>query len=111
MFQDMTYEIILNRMIDRVEEWARNRGISIDTREGSLIRTALSPAAVELLQMYISLDEVMNESFADTETRDFLIRRAAERGIIPDPATYAIRKGVFAPVDLEIPIGSRFSLN
>jgi uncharacterized phage protein gp47/JayE len=91
MFQDMTYEIILNRMIDRVLQ----QNPSIDTREGSLIRTALSPAAVELLQMYIALDEVMNESFADTQTRDFLIRHCKERGITVEPATFAIRKGFF----------------
>jgi uncharacterized phage protein gp47/JayE len=110
MFQDVTYETILGRMVDRVNLWARERGLSLDTREGSLIRTAMSPAAAEMLQMYLSLDEVLNESFADTATRDFLIRRAAERGIAPYGATRATRKGEFTPLNLEIPIGARFSL-
>jgi uncharacterized phage protein gp47/JayE len=108
MFQAITYEVILKRMIERVNEWARSQGISVDTREGSIIRTALSPAAVELQQMYLAIDEVLNESFADTETRDFLIRRCRERGIIVEPATYAVRRGEF---NVDVPIDSRFSLN
>jgi uncharacterized phage protein gp47/JayE len=95
-------------MLDRVDAWAAGRGEGVDTREGSLIRTALSPAAAELLQMYIELDSVLNESFADTETRDFLIRRARERGISIYPATRAIRRGEF---NIDVAIGSRFSLN
>jgi uncharacterized phage protein gp47/JayE len=108
MFENQTYQVILSRMLDKVDEWAREQGITIDTREGSLIRTALSPAALELQQSYIELDEVLNESFADTQTRDFLIRRCKERGIIAEPATYAVRRGEF---NTDVPIGSRFSLN
>jgi uncharacterized phage protein gp47/JayE len=100
--------MILSRMLNRVEQWAKGRGIGVDTREGSLIHTALSPAAVELQQAYIALDEVINESFADTETRDFLIRRCLERGIPADPATYSIRRGDF---NMAVPTGARFSLN
>ena len=59
---------------------------------------------------YIEIDRIMNETFADTASREYLIKRAAERGIIPQPATKAILKGVFTPSALEIPIGSRFSL-
>jgi len=111
LYSDITYEMILARMIDRVNKWAAQRGIILDTREGSLIRTALSPAAAELKLMYIELNEVLNESFADTASRDFLIRRAAERGIAPEPpfpGTKAIRQGEFS---MNIPIGSRFSLS
>jgi hypothetical protein len=53
LFPNITYEIILKRMLDRVEDWAKGRATGIDTREGSLIRTALSPAAVELMQILI----------------------------------------------------------
>lgn len=108
MFKNQTSQIILQRMLDSVDEWARERGVSIDTREGSLIRTALSPAALEMQQMYIELSEVLNESFADTQTRDFLIRRCSERGITVEPATAAVRKGEF---NINVPIGSVFSLN
>lgn len=108
MYENMTYEYILGRMINRVNDWARGRGIVIDTREGSLIRTALSPAAIELTLMYIELNVILNETFADTASREFLIKRCAERGIIIEPATNAIRQGEFS---MDIPLGSRFSLN
>lgn len=107
MYENVTYEVILNRMLDRV--LAQNP--NIDTREGSIIYNALAPAAVELQNMYIQLDTILNESFADTQTRDYLIRRCAERGVNVEPATYAIRQGEFVPSTLEIAIGTRFSLN
>lgn len=106
MYEDVTYEVILDRMLDRVLEQNPN----IDTREGSIIYNALAPAAVELQNMYIQLDAILNESFADTQTRDYLIKRCAERGVNVEAATYAIRKGEFTPNSLAIPIGSRFSL-
>ena len=58
--------------------------------------------------MYIELDVIMNESFADTASREYLIRRANERGIIPEPATNAILKGVFTPATVDV-LGKRFS--
>ena len=107
MYEDVTYEVILDRMLSRVLEQNPN----IDTREGSIIYNALAPAAVELQNMYIQLDTVLNESFADTQTREYLIKRCAERGVNVEPATYAVRKGEFTPSALEIEIGTRFSLN
>lgn len=106
MYEDMSVEVILERMIDRVLEQNPN----IDTREGSIIYNALVPAAVELMGMYIEAQRIMDETFADTASREYLIKRAKERGISPQPATNAILKGVFKPSTLMIPIGSRFSL-
>lgn len=102
MYEDVTYEDILQRMLDRVPD-------SMDKREGSIIYDALAPAAVELQLMYIEFDVILKETFADTASRDYLIRRAAERGITPSEATYAVMKGEFTPSTLDIPIGSRFS--
>lgn len=107
MYENVTYEVILDRMLDRV--LAQNP--NIDTREGSIIYNALAPAAVELQNMYIQLDTILNESFADTQTRDYLIKRCAERGVNVEPATYAIRQGEFVPSTIEIQVGARFSLN
>ena len=86
-------------MLDRVPS-------NMDKREGAIIFDALAPAAVELQIMYIELDVILNETFGDTASREYLIRRAAERGIIPSPATYAILKGEF---NMNVPIGARFS--
>lgn len=103
MYENVTYENILQRMLDRIPD-------TLDKREGSIIYDALAPAAVELQNMYIQLDAILNESFADTQTRDYLIKRCAERGVNVEPATFAVRKGEFSPASLGIPIGSRFSL-
>lgn len=102
MYENVTYEDILERMLDRVSD-------DVDKREGSVIYDALAPAAVELQIMYIELDVILHETFADTASRENLIRRAAERGIAPKGAVKAILKGEFSPDTLEIPIGNRFS--
>lgn len=94
------FEEILKRMLDRVPS-------NIDKREGSIIYDAIAPAAVELQLMYIELDTIMNETFADTASREYLIKRGSERGIIPVGATKAILKGEF---NINVAIGSRFSL-
>ena len=107
MYEKITYEAILQRMLDRV--LAQNP--NIDTREGSIIFNALAPAAIELQNMYIQLDTILDESFADTQSREYLIKRCAERGVKVEAATNAIRQGEFTPTSLEIPIGARFSLN
>jgi len=101
MYENITYEQILQRMLDRIPS-------NMDKREGSIIYDALAPAAVELKQMYIELDGILNETFADTASRESLIRRASERGITPEEATYAILQGEF---NMDISIGSRFSCN
>lgn len=102
MYEDITYESILKRMLSKIPD-------NMDKREGSIIYDALAPAAVELQLMYIELDVILKETFGDTASRTYLIRRAAERGITPTPATYAVLKGEFTPAELEIPTGSRFS--
>jgi len=101
MFEHMTFEVILQRMLDRVPQ-------NLDKREGSIIYNALAPAAIELQNMYIELDWILNQSFADTTQREYLIKRCAERGIFPEKATKAILEGRF---NIDIPIGSRFSLD
>lgn len=100
MYEDMTYERIMKRMLDLVPN-------NLDKREGGIIYTALAPAAVELQNAYIEMDWILNQSFADTQDRAYLIRRCAERGISPEAATRAVLKGEF---NIDVPIGARFSL-
>lgn len=99
----ITYEEILERMLARIPE-------GFDKREGSIIFDALAPAAVELQLLYLDLENLIKETFADSASREFLIRRARERGIIPYPSSFAILKAVAKPSDVEIPRGSRFNL-
>lgn len=100
MYEATMYEEILKRMLNRIPN-------DMDKREGSIIYDALAPAAVELQLMYIELDAVLRELFADTAGREYLIKRAEERGLSPKPASHAVLKGEF---NMDIPIGSRFSL-
>lgn len=99
MYENVTYEDILQRMLNRIPS-------TMDKREGSIIYDALAPAAVELQLMYIELDVILAETFADTASREYLIRRAEERGLTPTAASFAILKGEF---NIDIAIGSRFS--
>jgi uncharacterized phage protein gp47/JayE len=103
MHEEMTFGSILQRMLGLVASWNANR----DTREGSIIYNALAPAAVELANAYTQLGFILDCTFADTAPRDYLIQRAAERGLAPYPSTYAVLRGEFS---MDVPIGSRFSL-
>lgn len=103
-YEDKTYESILEEMLERVPT-------TVNKREGSIIYDALAPAAKELAIAYIELDVILRETFADTASREYLVKRAAERGITPYEATHAILQGEFTPNNLEIPIGARFSCN
>lgn len=102
MYENVTFDDIMERMLARVPS-------TMDKREGSVIWDALAPAAVELQNMYIALDTILNETYADTASLYYLNKRAAERGISQKLASNAILQGVFAPANLELPIGSRFS--
>lgn len=101
MYENQSYDTILARMLARVPN-------DMDRRESSIIYQALAPAALELAQMYSGLNEVVNETFADTASRFYLLKRGKERGLYPNPATYAIVK---AEIDAKIPLGFRLSCN
>lgn len=100
MFEDMTYEKILSNVLSLIDD-------DIDKRQGSMVYDAVAPACAELANAYVSMDNILDNSFADTASRDYLILRARERGLEPYEATYATARGVF---DTEIEIGSRFSI-
>lgn len=102
MADNLTYESILERMLNRVSS-------SFDKREGSLIYDAVAPASVEILNNYYLLAAALLEVFPDTATRKYLIRHCKDKGITPKPASYATVIGSFTPTNLEIPIGARFS--
>ena len=99
MYEDKTYEAILQEKLSHVAS-------SLDKREGSIIFDALAPNSLESAMIYAALDSILNETFADTASRKYLIRRCAERGIFPYAATPAIGIGEF---NMDVPIGSRFS--
>jgi uncharacterized phage protein gp47/JayE len=101
MYENETYEVILQRSLDRV-------ATNVDKREGSIVMNAIAPVSAEHANIYILLDGIIREGYADTATREFLIQRCKEIGIYPYSATQAVLKGKF---NMEIPIGSRFNLD
>ena len=105
MYEDMTFERIMERCLGRV-------AASIDKREGSVVYDAIAPAAAELAIMYIELSYLMDRAFIDTATGQDLTRKARERSIFRIPAKAAIRKGYFedgSGAAMDVPIGSRYS--
>lgn len=103
-YENMTYEVILKRMMDRVTTDYPN----IDTREGSILFNALAPAAVELAIMYTELDNCINESFMNTATREYLYRGCEQMGINTSTfdASAGVHKGEF---NVKVNIGSRWN--
>ena len=102
MYENVTYEAILDRMLSRISE-------GLDKRPSSLIYDAHSPAAIEFQTLYIELEYLVKNSYGDTAAREFLVRIAKDRGLIPEPATHAVLKGVFTPATVDV-IGKRFNI-
>ena len=106
MYENITYELLLKRMLDK----ALSINSNLDTREGSLVWLGNAPAAVELQNLYIQLDTVLDETFADTASRDYLVLRAAERGLSPQPASPAVLQLTITPATLHLAMNTRFSI-
>lgn len=106
MYEEITYELLLERMLEK----ARSVNANLDTREGSLVWLSHAPAAVELQNLYLQLDNILQETFADTASREYLMLRAAERGIVPYSATPATLRLQITPPTLELDANTRFSI-
>lgn len=74
MFEDQTFEDIMERMLNSISA-------DIDTREGSVIYNALAPAAAELAKSYIWLDTVLELVFSDTAQGEFWTGALRKRGL------------------------------
>lgn len=101
MFENMTYEFLMGRMLERIPD-------TFDKRESSMAYNAIAPTAAEFAEMYIFLDMINDEGFPDTASYNALVKQCKSVGIVPNPATQAIVKGEF---NIDVPIGSRFSLD
>ena len=103
-YENMTYEAILARMMNRVQEQYPN----LDNREGSIIFNALAPAAVELAIAYVELDNVRNQSFAETASREYLLKCCEQMGM--DVSVFDASPSYhIAMFNVEVPIGSRWN--
>ncbi len=100
MFEEMTYETILEDMLSRVTS-------DVDKREGSVIYDALAPCAYQLAQNYFNLNNFIDLVSGDTAVGIYLDRVVADYGITRKPATKAVRT---VSATGEVPIGSRWGL-
>lgn len=98
----MSFAFLLGRMLERVPN-------TVDKREGSVIYDALAPAAAELTKAYMELDVVMDETFVDTASLQYLRLRCKERGVAIQGETAAVIRGVMTPSTLDLPMGTLFS--
>lgn len=74
MFEDKTHKALMDQMI-------QNFTGQISTGEGSFVESVLSPAAVELVQSYMMMAQVLNEAFPQTASFEALKLKAEEYGL------------------------------
>ena len=104
MYELQTYEAILSRLMQGV----RDTYPDLDDREGSLIFNALAPAAIELAIAYVELDNIRDESFVNTASRQYALIGCEQMGI--DISQFAASNGIFkGEFNVEVGIGSRWN--
>lgn len=101
MFESNTEEAIIERVLERIPD-------DIDKREGSISFDIIAALAQELAEVYIGLDIILEEGFADTASYEYLAKRCAERGMLPYEATYAVVKSNVLPEEIQLEVGERF---
>lgn len=103
--EKFSFEFLIEEALNQVPN-------TIDKREGSIIYDALAPACYELSEYYMRLKKILQDTYAETASEQYLDLRVAEQGISRFQATYAVKKGVFETENgnpIDITIGSRFS--
>lgn len=101
MYEDKTYENILQDMLNRVSN-------DIDKREGSVIYDALAPAAYFLADQYFQLSNYLDLVFPDTAVGEFLDRAVSGYGMTRKSASSAIRKMVTSG---KVSVGTRWVIS
>ncbi len=102
MYENETYDVILERMLDRIPD-------KYDKRESSLIFDTQASTANELIILYTELEMLIKNSYGDTADREFLIYLCGDRGLSPRMASHAILKGEFTPTSIDV-TGERFNI-
>ena len=98
-FSSQTFQNLQTAMLNQVPN-------TIDKREGSMIQTAIGPAALIMSDAYVSLNMVQLQAFIQTASGQSLDYLGVIAGLTRYPASPAVRLGVF---NTSVPIGARFS--
>lgn len=99
MYEDMTYESILQGMLNRIPD-------DVDKREGSVIYDALAPSAYFLADQYYQLSNFIDLVFPDTAIGEYL-DRAVYAYMSRKPAVAAVRKMTTSDI---VDLGTRWEL-
>lgn len=97
-FSRYTKAQIERDMLDQVDP-------ALDTRQGSMIQTALGPIAWYLEGLYMVLGQIQQNSNPSTAVGEALELLTAARNVNRTQARAAVRRGTF---NVEIPAGSQF---
>ena len=103
MYEHKTFENILSDMLTYVT----NRYPDLDTRDGSIIYTSLAPIALELETAYHEMDMIIEETFLETASKEYLVKHGNQIGVEINEASYGHYTGEF---NVDVEIGSRFNL-
>ncbi len=101
MYENMTYENILEDMLSRITS-------DVDKREGSIVYDALAPCAYQLAQAYFLLNGYSDLLFIDSSIGKYLDLKAVEYGISRKTANNAVRK---IETTGAVDIGTRWGIN
>lgn len=99
MFEDRTYENILNEMLAQSPA-------DTDIRQGSVYYDMCAPAAFEISKYYTDLNTTIELTALDTAVGEYLDEKAAEHNVYRLPATSNIRNVTF--VGAAVTAGKRF---
>ena len=75
MYEGKIFEDILSEMLSYVSD----RYPDIDTRTGSVMYNALAPCALEIETVYHEMDIIIEETFLETASKEYLIKHVAQR--------------------------------
>lgn len=74
MYKDNTYELIKERVLDKI-------GNSLDKREGSFVNDMVSPYCLELERVYQEFNYLLSIMFLENSNTEELEKRASEYGV------------------------------
>lgn len=98
MFHELSVEALLEKMLDSLPD-------EIDKRPSTVVYANLSALAFELMELYLKVETLSQNAFADTADREHLERIAKTLSVVPYPKTAAKVLGQF---NIELTEGVRF---
>lgn len=74
MYSEQTYEVLIKRILDNIQN-------DLDKREGSVTFNLIAPLTEELAKAYIEMDDILNLAFIEDNFDEYLDKRVNEFGL------------------------------